>query len=74
MSPDIDGLESRARSDDHELIPLTTIACLDASTIDGNHHDPFDRMIAAVARLESLPPISSDPAFDEIGIKGYRTT
>ena len=31
----------------------------------------FDRMIAAVALLESLPVISSDQAFDRIGIERH---
>ena len=34
-----------------------------------HHRDPFDRMIAAVAQVEGVPVVSSDVAFDEVGVK-----
>lgn len=33
------------------------------------HRDPFDRMIAAQARVESLPVVSADSAFDAYGVQ-----
>jgi PIN domain nuclease of toxin-antitoxin system len=35
----------------------------------GAHQDPFDRLLAAQARVEDLPVISSDAAFDAYGVK-----
>ncbi len=67
-------LEQRAGSDGFDLIPLTATACLTASMLDWRHRDPFDRMIAAVALLETLPVISSDRAFDRIGIERHWST
>jgi PIN domain nuclease of toxin-antitoxin system len=33
-----------------------------------DHHDPFDRMIVAQARVETMPIISSDARLDQYGI------
>ena len=74
MAAYVGSLEQRADSDGYDLIPLTAAACLDASMLDWDHRNPFDRMIAAVARLESLPVISSDQAFDKIGVERHWTT
>ena len=69
MSGHAAGLEARAREDGYDLLPLTARAALAASILDWTHRDPFDRMIATVARLESLPVISSDAAFDDLGLE-----
>ena len=34
-----------------------------AGSLDWDHRDPFDRMLAAQAELESLPLMSADPVF-----------
>jgi len=34
-----------------------------------HHGDPFDRLLAAQARVENIPLISSDPVFDQYGLK-----
>lgn len=39
--------------------------------LEWNHRDPFDRMLAAQAMIESLVIITGDPAF--IGSRGVRT-
>ena len=41
-------------TEDHALL---------AGRLDWNHRDPFDRMLAAQAMIESLVIITSDPAF-----------
>ena len=41
-------------AEDHALL---------AGRLDWNHRDPFDRMLAAQAMIESLVIITSDPAF-----------
>ncbi len=33
------------------------------------HNDPFDRLLAAQARIEGLTVLSADPVFDEYGVK-----
>jgi PIN domain nuclease of toxin-antitoxin system len=37
----------------------------------GDHRDPFDRMLAAQARVEELPIISSDKQLDQYGIRRH---
>jgi len=34
-----------------------------------DHRDPFDRMLAAQAKLEDLTPVSLDTALDDFGVK-----
>lgn len=50
----IESLEQRALSDGYDLIPLTATACLNASMLDWDHRDPFDRMIASVRASAAL--------------------
>jgi len=38
-----------------------------AMTVD--HRDPFDRMLAAQAQLESMPLVTADPAFVAFGVR-----
>jgi PIN domain nuclease of toxin-antitoxin system len=68
IEPHVAGLDARARDDGYDILSLTPAAALEASTMDWPHRDPFDRMIATVARHEGLPLISSDSAFDALGI------
>jgi PIN domain nuclease of toxin-antitoxin system len=68
MDPHLAGLEAQARADGYDLVPLTAHAALEAATLDWAHRDPFDRMIAAVARAEGLTLLSSDGAFDALGL------
>jgi PIN domain nuclease of toxin-antitoxin system len=39
-----------------------------AGTLPGPHRDPFDRMLIAQSRFESLPIISADAVFAGYGI------
>lgn len=48
------------------LAPLEPRICLAASTLDWNHRDPFDRLIAATASHFNLPLVSTDVVFDGI--------
>ncbi len=74
MAAHIENLERRAGSDGYDLIPVTAKSCLEASMLDWDHRDPFDRVVAAVALSETLPVISSDQAFDGIGIERHWAT
>jgi PIN domain nuclease of toxin-antitoxin system len=51
------------------FIPMSVDhACL-AGSFTMTHKDPFDRLIAAQAKLEDLPPLSDDPVFDAFPIR-----
>ncbi len=40
-----------------------------AGALPGPHRDPFDRMLMAQSRLESVPVVTRDPIFAEYGIQ-----
>lgn len=52
------------------FLPLnvTVEHALEAGRIASTHKDPFDRLIAAQARLEKLAIATSDRAFSELGV------
>jgi len=50
-------------------IPVTSNHALLAGSFEVAHKDPFDRILAAQARLENLTIISADPAFDRLGAR-----
>lgn len=68
MSSHVDTLDRRAVEDGFEILPLTASAASVAALLEWVHRDPFDRMIAAVSFEERLDLLSSDHAFDDIGI------
>ena len=64
----VDYLGSLARLGAGE-IPVTSSHALLAGSFEVAHKDPFDRILAAQARLENLTVISADPAFDALGVR-----
>lgn len=40
-----------------------------AGSLPGGHGDPFDRMLAAQAKLEGLTLVSADTALDQFGVQ-----
>ncbi len=50
-------------------LPITLEHGYVAGSLDGEHRDPFDRMLAAQARVERLPIVSRDPVFDALGVE-----
>ncbi|EBA05758.1 type II toxin-antitoxin system VapC family toxin [Sagittula stellata] len=68
--PEMDAFASdlavQAQNDGIDLLPLSPAAALQAALLDWEHRDPFDRMIACVARAEGLDLVSSDTAFDAL--------
>ena len=40
-----------------------------AGRMDGNHRDPFDRLLAAQSLVESMPLMTSDPVFKAFGVE-----
>ncbi len=60
----IDGLGFRP-------LPISVQHGYDAGQLPGAHRDPFDRMLAAQARAESLVLVTSDPAFRSLGVPTF---
>lgn len=52
-------------------MPITEEHSLLSGGLDWSHRDPFDRMLAAQAMLESITLITDDNAFK--GLRGLRT-
>ncbi len=50
-------------------LPITLRHGQEAGRLPGTHRDPFDRVLAAQARVENLDLVTCDPAFDAMGIK-----
>lgn len=57
--------EARTRLSALEL-PVTTEQALLAGTIDWDHRDPFDRLLAAQALDRGLTLVTADRAFDAV--------
>lgn len=53
-------------------LPITEEHALLAGKLEWAHRDPFDRMLAAQAMVESLTLVTNDPAFT--GLPGLATT
>lgn len=69
MEPLIGGMHERAADLGFDLLAITPTVARDAGLLDWNHRDPFDRMIAAVALQERMAVVSSDAAFDAVGVE-----
>jgi len=52
-------------------LPISEEHALLAGRLDWVHRDPFDRMLAAQAMVESFPLVTADAAFN--GLAGLRT-
>lgn len=50
-------------------LPITLRHGQEAGRMTSTHRDPFDRVLAAQARLENLDLVSCDPAFGAMGVK-----
>jgi PIN domain nuclease of toxin-antitoxin system len=55
-------------ANDIHLLPLEAVHIEPLTTLQLHHKDPFDRLIAATALVESLTLVSADPAFDAYGL------
>ncbi len=51
------------------LLPLTTAHAVRAGLFEGEHRDPFDRLLAAQAEGEGLVLLSSDEKLDGFGVR-----
>jgi PIN domain nuclease of toxin-antitoxin system len=52
-----------------EALPLTLQHAHLAGSMPGQHRDPFDRLLAAQARIEDVPLVTADHRLDEFGIQ-----
>jgi PIN domain nuclease of toxin-antitoxin system len=52
-----------------EQLEISFRQIMRCATMERHHGDPFDRLLVAQAREESLPIVSRDPAFDRYGVK-----
>jgi PIN domain nuclease of toxin-antitoxin system len=52
-----------------EALPITLEHAHLAGSLPGAHRDPFDRMLAAQARIEDMPLVTADPAFRQFGTR-----
>ncbi len=58
-------VEHLARLDAHELA-VSSRHALDAGLLNWEHRDPFDRMLAAQAMVESASLVTADKVFAEV--------
>ncbi|WP_420609189.1 type II toxin-antitoxin system VapC family toxin [Candidatus Poriferisodalis sp.] len=53
---------------DYNRLPITFTHAQRAGSYATAHKDPFDRMLAAQAEIESLTLVTRDPAFEEFPV------
>ncbi len=51
------------------LLPITVEYADVQAGLPTHHRDPFDRLLAAQALVESVPVISADAIFDQYGVR-----
>lgn len=66
MEPFAERLPDLLREQGGQTAALTAPICLDAALLAWEHHDPFDRILAATALALGLPLVSTDAAFDDL--------
>jgi PIN domain nuclease of toxin-antitoxin system len=49
-------------------LPVNYLHALHAGSMDGEHRDPFDRMLAAQSLLEGIPILSRDRVFESMKV------
>jgi PIN domain nuclease of toxin-antitoxin system len=64
--PAIDGHIRRAR---FKELPISFLHAELAGRLEGQHRDPFDRMLIAQAKLEAMPIATNDRAFAAFGVQ-----
>jgi PIN domain nuclease of toxin-antitoxin system len=53
-------------------LPITQLHAMESAALPLHHLDPFDRILIAQARLESVAILSADSAFDAYDVKLIR--
>ncbi|MFW6598456.1 type II toxin-antitoxin system VapC family toxin [Propionibacteriaceae bacterium Y2011] len=49
-----------------DSLVISPAHALTAGSLEWQHRDPFDRMLAATAIIEAIPLMTADPAFDTL--------
>lgn len=65
----VSDIELAAEDDGFNFLAIDRRHARCAATLPWNHRDPWDRLIAAQAMEEGLPLLSTDTAFDAVGIE-----
>jgi PIN domain nuclease of toxin-antitoxin system len=63
----LEGFDTNLRRSRFASLPITQAHAVAAGGLNGEHRDPFDRMLLAQARLEDLAVVTGDPVFREYG-------
>jgi len=64
----VDNLDSYLRKERFEVLGIGLQHALDAGKLPGPHRDPFDRMLMAQAKCESMLLVTNDSVFREYGV------
>jgi PIN domain nuclease of toxin-antitoxin system len=51
------------------LLPIALTHTAAFIDLPFHHRDPFDRLLIAQARVEAMPIVGVDPAFDSYGVE-----
>ena len=67
-APDASGrFHELVAADEFRHLAITYGHCLRAGAYTAEHHDPFDRMLAAQSEMESLTLVTKELAFGQFG-------
>jgi PIN domain nuclease of toxin-antitoxin system len=55
-----------------EALPVEHTHALHVATLPHHHADPFDRLLIAQARIESIPIVTVDRAFEAYDVEVVR--
>ena len=62
-------LQAQLEVNGFSLLPISLEHTAAVADLPFHHRDPFDRLIAAQARLDALTVVSPDPVFRRYGVK-----
>ena len=65
----LEGFEEQLGIAGFHLLPISSIHARTAGAYEQTHKDPFDRILAAQAKLEGLTLVSGDAQLDSFGVQ-----
>ena len=65
----VERLDELVRGAHFVVLPVDFSHAYLAGEMPGEPRDPFDRLIAAQAKVEQIPILSADPAFELLGVE-----
>jgi PIN domain nuclease of toxin-antitoxin system len=65
----IRGFEREIQNEGFVELPISIEHALCAGGLDSPHKDPFDRILAAQAKVENVPIVSNDKLLDEFAVR-----